>query len=704
MIEGRRLCHLGVGIIRLESVEGMRLCAVTKDQRLLMIDAATGAITQQFALTHPQSDPERIALTPDASYLASAHAGHIDLVALESHKLLHRLSLPPHIPQVLAFDTRSRYLIVGTDTGRLWLWEREHKEPLTRLGSFPEHTHKMILPRHNFVSAIATLGNLCAAAGYGDSVLVLNLSTLGHSKRLYPGRSRINVMRFVDERHLLLGNSEGKVSKLFLLERRPHLQISASVGAIRHLEVLGGGRYALAASDQRYIALLDIEKMELIEAHHIVTAEKIADMALGADNQLYIAMQNGVIEIVALMPENRLREWVENRRYEAAYALCDAAPMLKESPWYEQLESYFENSFAKARTFLLKGNEAAARLLLDPFAKVASKKRRISELFYAFVHYPRLQFLLGNRRLGAAYGLMEQYPPLKHTADARRIEKEWDERFHDAQAAMLRQDEQGAKALLQPFATVAQKSALIRLVFELSQEIRDFSMAVATNDFDTLHRLSLRFPTLKALPSYQRVLSQSEGYVEQIVTALKADDFDTAASTAALLREVPHLKQQSERIERLIEQSRYLLEWQAEGKIRACLELLDAHLELSILPRAVLLESQWQQRMARCEKAAFNADAKRIATLMAPLMPLESRQEKVGILLRLAYRLQIEHARGDRERFERGVRNYLEIFGVDSEIRTLAGNPEALRSAAHQSRDVWLRYHARLPEFICETL
>ena len=108
--------------------------------------------------------------------------------------------------------------------------------------------------------------------------------------------------------------------------------------------------------------------------------------------------------------------------------------------------------------------------------------------------------------------------------------------------------------------------------------------------------------------------------------------------------------------------------------------------------------------MARCEKAAFNADAKRIATLMAPLMPLQSRQEKVGILLRLAYRLQIEKSRAEPERFERGIRNYLEIFGVDSEISALSGNVEAVKKAEHRSRDSWLRYHARLPEFICETL
>jgi len=698
------LSQLDSKIITMAWLQNERLGVVSDDKKASLINSSNGNIEKNFGFASLGTHAQRVAFSLDGNRFIYAHDQQIYVIDLETQKAIHRVSIDTAQIDILCFDSTGNYILAGTNQGRVYTWYCDSMQMLSRLTSFPEHTHKMIPPLYNYVSAIASFKHLVASAGYGDSVVISNLSTGVNPTRIYPGRSRINVIIFLDENKVLIGNDEGKVVKLFIHENRPHHQVSASIGAIKHLLVLSDHSFALAASTHKDIALLNIETMEVIESHYLSFKDNISAMALGSDSLVYIALESGEIFSVKLMPVELLKRRIENRQYELAYELIEEVPLLKQSSWFEDLEKIFSQHYAKAIRALLLGDDPGAFHHLEAFIRTSSKKKVIQELFYAFHHYPRLQFLLKKGRLSVAYGLVEEHRPLQMTPEFQSIEKQWERYFEQAQKLIIQSREAEAKKLLQAFNTVSSKAPLIRLLFEVSQDILLFSKAVAIRDYKSLHLMSKRYPALKLMPSYQRVIDEADGLIEVIMNALKDDHFEKAQASCELLLEIPHLKKHYEYISRFIQKAQHLFRSQNNHELRQCYETLDSFVELAILPRAKILESQWQDMIKRCENSALQGDAADILKRIKPLMPLISRQEKLGSLLRLAYLLQLKSLTKEDERFEKGVRAYMKFFGDDNEMRTLLKERNVYVEGVKLTRDHWLESYKILPDIIYEAI
>jgi len=702
MIRPTKLTQLESKIIALEFLNEERLCVVADNHQVHIIGIAEKNTNKNFQFDSLGSDAKQVAITRDGHYLAYSQKNYIYLIDLDIQEAIHRISIDVGEIEVLCFDIHGEYLIVGTTKGRVLLWQSDHQEMLSRLTSFPEHTKNMIAPLRNYVSALASYHHLVATSGYGDSVVINNLSTAVVPIRIYPGRSRINTIVFLDENCVLIGNEEGRVVKLFIHENRPHRQVSASIGAIKHLLVLSDKTFALAASTHKDIALINIETMKVIDSHYISLPENIISMSLGNDMLVYIALESGAIYYAKLMPVVLLKMRIENRQYELAYQLIEEVPILKDSSWFKDLEKIFSQYYTKAIRSLLLNDESSAYYHLEAFVRTPSKKKVIQELFYAFHHYGRLQFLLKNLRLNAAYGLVEQHRPLRMTPEFQEIEKKWESFFDQAQKLILLGREIEAKKLLQSFNTVSEKAPLIRLVLEVSADIAVFSKAIATKDYKTLHVITKRYPALKALPSHQRAIEETDVLIEQIMIALKEDNFEDARASCELLLDVPHLVKHYSHISHFIDKAVHLKHTEEAHELRLCYETLDSFVELAILPRSKILESRWQQMTKRCENSALIGDVSDILKRIKNVMPLSSRQERLGALLRLAYSVQLKELPEGDPLFLKGVEQYMKIFGSDSEMRELLKKRQISLEAPILERDHWLEFYSYLPEIIYE--
>ncbi len=702
MIKPIKLTHLRSKIISLEYLNEEHLFAVTDDHQVHILSTTEQNSNKSFHFSSLGKDAKQVTITKDAHYLAYSQKSHIYLIDLDIQEAIHRVSIDSGEVEVLCFDVHSEYLIVGTSKGRVLLWQRDNNEMLSRLCSFPEHVQNMIVPLQNYVSSLASYHHLIASSGYGDSIVINNLSTGVNPIRIYPGRSRLNVLVFIDENTLLTGNEEGRVAKIFIHENRPHHQVSASIGAIKHLLVLSDKTFALAASTHKDIALINIETMQVIESHYISLPYAITSMSLGNDMSVYIALETGAIYSVKLMPITRLKMRIENRQYELAYQLIEQVPILKESSWFADLEKIFSQHYARALHSLLLHDEPAAHRHLEEFVRTPSKKKVIQELFYAFHNYERLQFLLKNSRLNAAYGLVEKHRPLRMTPEFHEIEKKWESFFDQAQKLILQDRETEAKKLLQSFNTVSEKAPLIRLLLEVSNDITIFSKAIATKDYKTLHAMTKRYPALKTLPSHQHAIEETDVLIEQIMIALKEDRFEDARASCELLLDVPHLIKHYSHISTFIDKAEHLQKAEEAHELRLCYETLDSFVELAILPRSKILESRWHQMTKRCENSALTGDVSDILKRIKSVMPLSSRQERLGTLLRLAYNVQLKELPEGDPRFLQGAEQYMKFFGSDSEMRELLKKRQISFDAPLLDRDCWLKFYTHLPEVIYE--
>ncbi len=704
MIKPIKLIELESKIITLEFLNEENLFVVTDDHQVHIISTIEKNNNKNFQFGSLGDDAKQVTITKDAHYLAYSQKNHIYLIDLDIQEAIHRINIDFGEVEILCFDVHNEYLIVGTSKGRVLLWQRDAHEMLSRLTSFPEHTRNMIAPLRNYVSALASYHHLIASAGYGDSIVISNLSTSVKPIRIYPGRSRINCLVFLDENCVLMGNDEGRIVKLFIHENRPHHQVSASIGAIKHLLVLNDSIFALAASTHKDIALINIETMEVIESHYITFDDNITSMCLGSDMLVYVALESGLIFSIKLMPVEHLKMRLENRQYELAYQLIEEVPILKASSWFNDLEKVFSQYYAKAIHSLLLNDEPAAHQHLESFSRTPSKKKLIQELFYAFHHYKRLQFLLKNARLNAAYGLVEEYRPLRMTPEFQEIENRWESFFAQAQKLILQGREVEAKKLLLPFSTVNTKAPLIRLVLEASGDIAIFSKAIATKDYKTLHVMTKRYPTLKLMPSHNRAIEETDILIEQIMNALKEDRFEDARTSCELLLDVPHLTKHYTHITSFIDKAQHLQRAEESHELRLCYETLDSFVELAILPRSKILESRWQQMTKRCENSALTGDVSDILKRIKDVMPLPSRQERLGALLRLAYSVQLKELPEDDLRFIKGVEQYMKIYGSDSEMRELLKKRQISHDTPILERDKLQQLYNQQPDFIYEAI
>jgi hypothetical protein len=689
-------------IIALSSYAQERLAVAVANQQIHFINTVDASSEKSFACASLKNSKNKLTFSHDAHYLAYAQENFIHLVDLQEHILVHRIEVDAGNVEILCFNSDGSYLIVGTDTGRVLLWHREHHEMLSRLTSFPEHISSMIAPLQNYVSSIASYNHLIASSGYGNSVVVINYITGVIITRIYPGRSRINAMVFLDENRLLIANEEGRVVKLFLNENHPHHQISASVGAIKHLLVLSDNTFALAASSHKTISLINIETMKVIDSSYITLKDNIVDMVIGSDMLLYIAVESGEIFSSKLMPVALLKRRIENRQFELAYQLVEELPILKNSSWFDDLEKIFSQYYTEAIKSLLMGSENNARQELWAFTKVASKKKIIQELFYAFDHYERLQYLVKNARLAPVYGLVDEFKPLKMTPEFQSIEKKWESNFEMAQKLIIKNREDEARELLKPFSVISSKAVLINLLFKVSTDIIDFSKAIGSRDYKALHVITKKYPALKMMPSYINALEETGVLVEDIMNSLKEDRFEDAKAGCELLLEVPHLQKHYRHISHFIHKAQQLFNVESSRDFRQCYEILDSFTELSVLPRSKILEEKWQKMIKKCEISALKGDAKDILSRIKVLMPLASRQEKIGSLLRLAYMIQLRALNEKDKRFMDGINQYLNFFGGDSEIKELLKDRDISMDIQWLQRDHWLKFYNYLPSFIYE--
>ena len=687
-------------IIAIASLSKNRLSVITQNRRVHIISTLKKSIKKSFQFGTSKSKIKDVAITADGHFFAYANEHSISLIDLDIQELVHQISIDSAEPEILCFDAQSEYLIVGTTKGRVLLWQRESTQLLARLTSFPEHIRSMLTPLHNYVSALASYHHFVASSGYGDSVVISNLSTAVEPIRIYPGRSRINCIVFIDENKLLIGNEEGRIVKLFIHENRPHAQLSASIGAIKHLLILPDKTFALVASTHKEIALINIDTMEVIESHYITLKENIVDITLANDMLLYIALESGAIFCAKLMPVSLLKTRIENRQYELAYQLIEDVPILKMSAWYEDLEKIFSQNYASAIRSLLLGDEPGAHRYLEQYTRVSTKKKIVQELFYAFHHYERLQYLLKTSRFNVAYGLVEEFPPLRMTPEFQEIQKRWEDAFEQAQRLILQGKNQEAKDILQPFSTVNTKSPFIRLVLEASSDIALFSKAIATKDYKTLHVMTKRYPMLKQMPSHQKAMQESDIFIEEIMSAIKEDNFEDAQAECELLLDIPHLQKHYKHISLFIEKAQELKKAEESHNLRLSYEILDSFVALAILPRSKILESRWQQMTKRCENSALVGDAKDILKRIKDVMPLASRQERLGTLLRLAYRVQLKELAEKEKRFREGSKQYIKFFGSDKELRALLQERKVSLDTPIYERDHWLNFYRYLPELI----
>ena len=665
-------------ITMLQRLHDGRIGVVTDSNGVYLLRPETGAIENHMKIEELRPLEHSTAFSGDGSYFAFAHTtargNAVRIIDLASKELRRSYATQENPVELLAFDDTGTYIVAGTTTGRVFLWRTDGNNLLARLSSFPEYTpHLLTLPKQNYVSAAAFGKNAVATTGYGGSVVVTNVHTQANTKRLKPGKARIDALFFLDERRIVAGNEDGVIIVMHTEELHPTRRIGTGIGPIKHLLLLPNRHFLLAASEFNHIALINLETMEVLNNRYVTTPSPIRSMTAHTDHSVIVGMADGMIADVDLSPFSDFNRLLEAEKYVDAYILCDQEPFIKESAEFQRLEAKFEEAYDRAHRLLALERREDAHHVLLPFMKIGSKGKEIRALFSAFDHYPRLNHLVAEKKYSVAYGLCAQYPPLKRTAPYLAMEKEWEEAFSKAQKLVLTGRERQARQTFEHFLTVGEKSAYIRMLLQNKAIVFAFAKALSSKDFVALKRVTEQEPILRNTPSYKSVMESAATIIEAIMGAIKSGQFDKADLLCDELLRIPHLSHHHESVSRFIDKAKKLFRLHKEKRFFELYRFLDTTTELSVLPLAKKAEERWNKKIQECEEAALKGNTAAIKEILGDLITLPTRNEKIGNLLRASYQMQIKHllAKENPDRAGRAIERYIDIFGIDNETRLL---------------------------------
>lgn len=628
----------------------------------------------------------------------------LHLIDLERKKLIRRFELDRQFPTALAFDGNGAYIVCGTDQGRVLLWRSDSAALIARMHSFPDYSASAaIKPKHNFVSAIVFEENLVATTGYGGSIVITDYQSQTQAHRLNPGHVKNGALLFYKET-LIVGNQSGTLLKLDRHTKYPAQRLATSLGPVAYLLKVGIDPYILAASRQRRIMLIDADEMKIISDRYIELDEDITSLSKDEADNLLIGTQDGRLYRVDLQPTQHLDSLIFYKNYAEAYHYVRQEPLLQKSGSFQKLESIFEKAMQSAASALEKGENEKAKTLLQPFESVKSKE--INALSTAYAQMPRLKHFFQQQKLSPFYGLIEQYPLLRSTSLFAQVEKFWNAQFSQAQKFMFTGKVKEAKEELKLFLTVGAKMPFIQLLLQHVDVLKSCSKAIHEHDYQTLRQLNQRYPIIRKLPSYIQLIEEAGELAPAIIDALKAKEFEQAVLLLDGLADVVQYEEEYLRLKTFVSHAANLHHAIANSQWRSAYTLLSTHSGLLILPWAKELEDEWHQKLQRCETYAIHADVSAIQKELSTLINLPGRHGRVGDILRTAYQVQLRQLLGtDHSKFKAGIDHYCELFGMDTELRSLIKTAQAqgfttpLDSVLFlaKNRDYWLGAVNALP-------
>ncbi len=137
---------------------------------------------------------------------------------------------------------------------------------------------------------------------------------------------------------------------------------------------------------------------------------------------------------------------------------------------------------------------------------------------------------------------------------------------------------------------------------------------------------------------------------------------------------------------------------------------MDQAKQLEPLKLSKMLESHWSKLMDQCESLALKGDLKEIKNILGELIVLKSRSAKTGDLLRLSFQTKIKQLLSKRTytKAESIIYSYIDIFGLDTEIKTLMRTFEkfsqkklaiTVNQELTKERDAWMESASIVGEY-----
>ena len=646
---------------------------------------------------------QSVTFSHDAKFIALANRDVITIIELSTRKIVKKIILDNMLVTLMEFHPTSQYLLVGTNKGRVLQYYYKSNKVLSRLCSFPHHMYgeEILKITTNFVSAFAFEGNQMACSGYGGSIYVFNLYARDNTQIITRSRARIDTLVFLEEHTLLSGNCEGVLEVIDLQETKKVCRINTSFTKITNIIPMANKEYVLVSSDANYISLVNIKEMKIVNHKYLEFDGGIKKIIHKDDESLLVILEDSTVLQANITNTNTLKELIQNDKLLQAFKLLSSTPLLKGSQEQHHLEDAYKNKQEEAIKALIASDIHYAKDLLRPFRQIVSKQEEIGLIFAGFAHYDKFKVHFHEKKYALGYSMSEKYPALQYTPEYKSMEKTWKNSFQIAQKYVLHNDLESARVVLNDYIPVTSKRPLIQFILYKNKELLTFLEAIEKKKFDVINSLIKENHFFSQMQHYKVFGDKIESNVYKAKELIKSGNIGLAKIFIEELEDNASYDKEVSQLQEQCKQVNALYNAYNKNDILYAYELLDSKTFLKSVDLGKHLELSWNKTIQECEIYALRGNIEKIQKCLGTLVTLNSRHEKIGDLLRLAYQVSIQKYLSKHNFTQCAclIEKYASFFGLDNEIKILiklyakASHQKVMltkQQAQRKPKDFWL--------------
>ena len=642
---------------------------------------------------HLNSSTAATAFSPNAQFLAFAVKKLIYIFHMPSRIVVKTIHADNEDVSLLSFDSESKYIIVGTTSGRVLQYRYDGSSLLSRLCSFNDNANQ------SAVSAFAFYKNRLACASNNGDIYVVDLHSRANKVLISNTKVKVTSLCFVNEKVVISAHENGKIFINDIESQKLIKQIDTNFTTISTILLMPNPNYILINGNTNYVTIFDIKRYKIAHHKYITFKDEVEKIVLAENNTLIVALKNMHVYRVELPSVAKLKSLVLHNALDEAFNMCERDSMIKDTKEYEKLVQSYEKIYAEAIGALINQQKKLALGLVEPFLHVNSKKEEIKLLFKGFENYPKLQSLFMEKKFAPAYALCTQYPALQHTFQYKKMEELWKEAFKNAQRQFITGRDEIAKLALNEFVTVLSKQPIIKLVLNHNKKFIEFLQAIENKNFQKVYEIAKTNEAFTQIPTYKTLGIDIEENLNKIEEQIKNGDVAPAKEALKKYENLSFIAPLVAKLKQNCQNVANLEKAYHADDFNLCYELMDKDSSLSFTKTGLVLEEHWIKIVHEAEGYALKGNIKDIKATLGKLIHLKTRRAKIGDLLRVSFHTKIKAliAKGSFKNAESIIYSYIDIFGLDTDITSIMRAYEsksklklAITQAERQTRDGWV--------------
>jgi len=576
-----------------------------------------------------------VTFTLDSNLVAFANDTIIYILDIQTKTLIQTIKTFEGKITLIKFVPNSKYIVTGTQNGRVMQYRYDGRSHLSRLCSFGQKSTTTIKKlKNNYISCFAFYENTFASSGYGGIITILKMNSYTNRYNIEASKVRINALCFLDNERVVSGNVDGVVKIHMLKKYSLTRTINTPFTNINSIIIMPNPQFIMISANANRVAIIDTNIAKVVSTSYLTFNKQVTKITLTKDNNLLAILDSKEIIKVELPTAEHIKSFILHNSLDKAYELIEQDPMLQGTREHKRVEVMYKKQYTQAIEALIDSNTKEARHLMRMFSEIQSKQEDINAIFKAFEFFPRFKTLYLDKKHALAYAMAEKHPALKYTKQYKKMEETFKEIFSFAQKQVLIGRADVAKEILSPYATILSKKHLLNLVLKQNEDFIHFQKAISEKKYDEVSKLLKKSKAFEQIPTYVDMQKDIQNHIVKIRKLIDNAEAKSAIEEIKKLINIPQLKNELQALYKDARVAQKLQEAYDNADFVRCYELLDDDADIEELELAQLLEKHWSKLINEAEESALKADAKGIKKALGELIHIKTRVDKIGDLFR----------------------------------------------------------------------